>query len=186
MNSEYFLIAVAATFALAALLIWALRGASQRAGSKTALGVLENAPRHLGNMAQIRQALDPDDLSFASESGGGELAKRLKRERRRVALLYLDAIRGDFEQLLRIARVVAVLSPEVSGIDEYRRLRLTISFRLRHQLVRLRLLMGPGALPEVRSLGQMVSSLAMEMESAMAQLGERAALAAELALQSDR
>jgi hypothetical protein len=185
MNDVFFFVAVAAALVLAALLFWALRGASQRSNGKVGLGVLENAPRHLASMPQIRQALDLADLRFASEKGGAKLAARLKSERRKVTLLYLESIRGDFEQLLRIARVIALLSPEVSGSHEYERLRLTVIFRLRYQVIRLRLLVGNIALPEVGGLGQMVTSLGVEMEAAMSRLGERAALAAELALRSD-
>jgi hypothetical protein len=53
-------------------------------------------------------------------------------------------------------------------------------------MVRVRLLLGNIALPEVNLLGRMVSSLTSEMEAAVAALGERAALAAELALQSEQ
>jgi hypothetical protein len=186
MNDLFFFVAFAAALALAALLVWALRGASQRSSGKAAgLGVLENAPRHLASMPQIRQALDVADLRFAAEKGGPRLAAKLKSERRKITLLYLESIRADFEQLLRIARVIAVLSPEVSGSHEYERLRLTLIFRLRYQVIRIRLQVGNVALPEVGALGQMVTSLGVEMEAAMSKLGERAALAAELALQSD-
>jgi hypothetical protein len=137
-------------------------------------------------MPQIRQSLDAADLAFAREKGGRALSGRLRRERRTVSLLYLAAIRRDFEQLLRIARVVALLSPQVSGAHEYERLRLSLLFRVRFQFVRVRLWMGNPAMPEVSTLGEMVGSLAVQMEKAMTQLGERAALAAELALQSDR
>ncbi|HEU0369213.1 MAG TPA: hypothetical protein VFR42_08395, partial [Candidatus Acidoferrum sp.] len=109
-----------------------------------------------------------------------------RRERRNVALLYLESLRSDFDQLLRIARVVALLSPEVSSSHEYERLRLSILFRVRFQLAKLHFLFGDVAMLQLASLGQMVSSLAIRMETAMATLGERAALAADLALQSDQ
>jgi hypothetical protein len=137
-------------------------------------------------MSAIRQASDSADLQFAKEKGGVELAKRLRRERRRVAFLYLGAIRDDFEGLLNVARVVSLLSPEVSGPQEYERLRLSVIFRARFQLLRLQLVLGRIPLPELTGLGEMVTSLSVQMETAMAELGERAAMAAELALQSER
>jgi hypothetical protein len=163
-----------------------MRGASKRNDVKEGLGIIENAPRHVSNMTQIRQALDEADMQFAAAKGGPALAARLRRERRHVALLYLEAIHQDFEKLLRIARIVAVLSPEVSSSHEYHRLRLSIVFRWRFQLAKLRLMMGSFILPQTDVLGQMVATLAAQMELAMANLGERAALAAELAVQSDR
>jgi hypothetical protein len=186
MSGTFFFIALAGALVLGGLLFWALRGARSGPRGRDGLEVLESAPLHLYNMAQIRQSLDAGDLAYAREKGGPSLAGRLRKERRRVNLLYLSAIRRDFDQLLRIARVVALLSPEVSGTHEYERLRLSALFRVRFQFVRVRLWMGNPAMPEVSTLGEMVSSLAVQMEKAMAQLGERAALAAELALQSDR
>jgi hypothetical protein len=186
MSGAFFFIGLLGALALGGLFIWGLRGARSRPKGCDGLGVLESAPLHLCNMAQIRQSLDAGDLAYARENGGRALAGRLRRERRRVTLLYLSAIRRDFDQLLRIARVVALLSPEVSGAHEYERLRLSVFFRLRFQFVRARLWMGNPSMPDVSTLGEMVSSLAVQMEKAMAELGERAALAAELALQSDQ
>ncbi len=185
MNAAFLFVAAIFAIVLALLLFWALRGASLRKGGKEGLGIIEQAPRHVTNMVQIRQALDEADLQFTAAKGGQALAARLRRERRKVVMLYLEAIRQDFEQLLRIARIVALLSPEVSSSHEYDRLRLTISFRLRFQLTRLRLMMGALILPQTDLLGQMVATLAAQIELAIAKLGERAALAAELAIQSE-
>jgi hypothetical protein len=186
MSPGFFIIAVISALGLAGLLFWGLRGASHRQTTEPALAAFENAPRHLRNMAQIRQAMDIIDLQYAAQKGGQRLADRLRRERRQVTLLYLAAIRRDFEQSLRVARIVAVLSPEVSGSHEYERLRLSVFFRMRFYVIKIRLHMGTVAQPQILTLGQMVTSLAMQMEEAMARLGERAALAAELALQSER
>lgn len=185
-NFIFFPVAALFALALVLLLVWALRGASNRKSAKEGLGVLENAPQHVSNMPQIRQALDESDLQFAAAKGGPALAARLRRERRQVVLLYLGAMRKDFERLLRIARIVALLSPEVSSSHEYDRLRLSIIFRLRFEFTKLRLMMGSFIFPQTDVLGQMVASLAAQIEMAMAKLGERAALAAELAVQSDQ
>src|SRR5262249_56311857 len=107
------------------------------------------------------------DVQFVASRGGRELAKRLRRERHEVALLYLDSLRADFEQLLRIARVVALLSPEISSSHEYERLRLALLFRFRFQLVKLRLLFGDTAMPHVAALGEMVSTLAIPIQTPM-------------------
>jgi hypothetical protein len=137
-------------------------------------------------MSQIRQSLDPADLEFAKAKGGRHLESRLRRERRQVTLLYLAAIRRDFEQSLRVARVIAVLSPEVSGSQEYERIRLSMMFRWRFQMIKARLLIGIMPQPQLVALWQMASLMAVQMEQTMAKLGERAALAAELALQSEK
>jgi hypothetical protein len=186
-SGAFFIVALIFAMAVMALVIWTVRpskGSGRRA--RKSLELLESAPRHLCNMTSIRQALDRNDVEYAREKGGAQLAKRLRGDRRKVAFLYLAAIRSDFEGLLNLARVAALLSPEISSLQEYDRLRLTVIFRARFQLVRLRLLLGNAAMPQFGALGQMVTSLAVQMETAMAELGERAARAAELAVQSDR
>jgi len=185
-SGGFFIVAAVFALALAAILLWSFRGAHKRRRGRDGMAVLDSAPQHLCNMGPIRRSQDPSDFDYAVERGGKELGKRLRRERRNVALLYLESLRSDFDQLLRIARVVALLSPEVSSSYEYERLRLSILFRARFQLVKLRFLFGDAAMPQLASLGQMVTSMAIRMEAAMAALGERAALAADLALQSDQ
>lgn len=187
MSTLFFIAAGIFATVLVGLLAWALHGPRRRRRrAKEGLGVLRSAPQHLCSMGSIRQSFDPADLRYVEEKGGAALAKEVARERRQVAFLYIAAIRRDFEDLLQLARVVALLSPEVSGVHEYERLRLTIIFRTRFQLLRLRFWLGNLALPELGALGEMVSTLAVQMETAMAELGERAALAAELALESDQ
>ena len=186
MSTFFFIAAGIFAMALLGLLVWALHGPRRRRRrAREGLGVLQSAPQHLCSMGSIRQAFDPADLQYVKEKAGSAVAQQVARERRRVAFLYLAAIRRDFEDLLQLARVVALLSPEVSGVHEYERLRLTIVFRTRLQLLRFRFLLGNLALPELGALGEMVTTLALQMDTAMAELGERAALAAELALESD-
>jgi hypothetical protein len=185
-SGTFFIVVVVFALILAALLFWTFRPGRGSARKPEGLAVLESAPQHLCNMGPIRRSQDRADLQFAAERGGRGLGKRLRRERRGVALLYVNSLRSDFEQLLRIARVVALLSPELSKSYEYERLRLSVVFRLRFQLVKVSLLFGDAAMPQLASLGEMVSSLAVRMETAMETLGERAALAANLALQSNK
>src|SRR5262245_4423919 len=180
-SGGFFIVAAVFALALAVLLLWSLRGSQKLRRGRHGLAVLDSAPKHLCNMGPIRRSQDPSDLDYAVERGGKELGKRLRRERRNVALLYLESLRSDFDQLLRIARVVTLLSPEVSSSHEYERLRLSILFRVRFQVVKVHFWFGDVAMLQLASLGQMVTSLAIRMETAMATLGERAAMAADLA-----
>jgi hypothetical protein len=185
-NPVFVVLGVSVGLSLAGLLLWALRGASQRRSYDRGPGALNKTPHHLNNMAQIRRAMDPADFDFVKGQGGRDLAARLRGERRKVVLLYLAAVRSDFEQSLRVARVIAVLSPEVSGSHEYERIRLAMIFRWRFQMIKVRLLMGIIPQPQFVTLWQMAASMAVQMEENMAKLGERAALAAELAMQSEK
>jgi hypothetical protein len=184
-NPVLFIVAVSAGLALAGLSFWTLLGASQRKSHEAGPARLEHASRDLDHMQQIRRSMDPADFDYAKAKGGRRLESRLRHERRHVALLYLGAIKRDFEQSLRVARVIAVLSPEVSGSQEYERIRLSMIFRWRFQVTKARLLIGISE-PQLFSVWQMAASMAVQMEETMAKLGERAALATELALESEK
>jgi hypothetical protein len=168
------------------LLVWALRGPRKSTPPGVDLASLgETCRPHASYLPQIRWALLPDDLVYLSSSGRKDLARRLRKDRRRVALAYLPAVKGDFQKMLRLARVIAGLSPEVVTLQEWERLRLTVQFYWRYQVVCLGLLCGLTRLRELNGLSQIVSGLAVRMESAMSELGERAALAVKLASSHD-
>jgi len=164
------------------VLVWGLRRPQERRklrGGPQSLD--ENDRRHVTYLPQIRQALAKADFKFLRERASEKVQRRVRRERRNVALAYLDALRGDFHSLLRTARVIAVLSPDVAAVHEFERLRLTAKFGLQYQLIRWKLLAGFATLPQLDGLSNLVSGLSVRMEAAMKELGERAALAAELA-----
>ncbi len=169
------------------LLAWALRRPGKRTVSGAGHSSLEeNGWRHVTYLPQIRQSFSSADFAFLRAAGSSELARRVRKERRRIAFTYLPAVREDFEKILRLARVISVLSPEVGPVEEWERFRLTIQFYGRYQLIRFGLFCGVALIPQLSDLTQMVSRLAVRMEAAMTALGERAALAAELASSLDR
>ena len=146
----------------------------------------EHGQRHATYLPQIRQALAPADYDFLSKRVPRELQRRVRRERLGVALAYLAALRGDFQSLLRMARVIAVLSPKVAAVHEFERLRLTAKFAWRYQMIRWKLLTGLAPMAQLAGLSDLVSGLSVRMETAMNELGERAAAAAELASSINR
>jgi hypothetical protein len=169
------------------LLGWALRTPRKRGGISVGPGALEETgQRHVTYLPQIRQALAPADFEFLASRASAKLTSRVRKERRRIALVYLSSVQEDFQRLLRLARVIAVLSPEVSTAQESERLRLGVQFTLRCQMIRAELLLGLAPLPQLSGLSQMVSGLAVRMETAITELGERAALATELTSSLER
>jgi hypothetical protein len=161
---------------------WALRKPHERGklrGDPRSLD--EDGRRHVTYLPQIRQALAKADFKFLRERASDKVQQRVRRERRGVALAYMDALRGDFQSLLRMARVIAVLSPEVAAVQEFERLRLTANFSWQYQMIRWKLMADFATLPQLDGLSNLVSGLSVRMEAAMKELGERAALAAELA-----
>jgi len=167
---------------LLSLLVWALRGARRNAQKQPDLLSLDDpSRRHITFLPQIRQALAPQDFSFLASRGSRKLARRVRRERRRVAFAYLAAVQSDFRRLLKLARLVALLSPEVVAVQEFEQLRLSCQFSLRCQWLRARLILGAVPFSQLNGLTCIVSGLAVRLESAITELGERAALASELA-----
>jgi hypothetical protein len=167
---------------LLAILAWSLRGPRTHSAYKLDLECLEQSGRrHATYLPLIHQALSPRDLSFLTSHGSTELLRRARKERRHVALSYLAALHDDFQRLLRLAQVVALLSPDVGAAQEFERATLSLQFLLRYQMVRAGLYTGLSSVPRLDALSHMVSELAVRMETALKELGERAALAAKAA-----
>lgn len=163
------------------LLAWALRGPVKAREPKPALdGPQEAGRRHVSFLPPIQQALGEIDHDFLSRRASKALVRRVGRERRRIALNYLSALREDFESLLRMANMIARLSPELAAMQEFERLRLTIEFAWRYETLRLMLLAGLAPIPQLNGLSEMLSALSVRMETAVKELGERAAFAAKL------
>lgn len=185
--SPFFYFFVGFVAVLLVLLIWSLRSPKKQSHSSLDPAAFQDADRrHTTYLSQIHRALAPADLEFLASRGSAKLARRVRKQRRRIALLYLSSVQEDFQKLLRLARVIAVLSPEVGAAQEFERLWLGVQFRFRCQIIRIRLLCGFATLPQLNGLSQMVSGFAVRMETAIAELGERAALATELASSLER
>lgn len=144
----------------------------------------EPGRQHATYLPAIRQAMASSDVEFLSTRAPNGLLRRTHRERQRVAKLYLANLRSDFYKLRQLARVIAALSPKVSASYEFEQLRLSLQFSWRYRLAAL--YTGPRSLQLISNLSQMVGELAARMEWAMQELGERAALAAELSSSLDR
>jgi hypothetical protein len=165
---------------------WALRKPRDAKNFQTDPHALEEGQRHVDYLPQIRQALGDADYDFLSKRVSRVSLQRVRRDRRGIALAYLAALRGDFQRLLRMARVIAVLSPEVAAAHEFERLRLTTKFAWQYQMIRWKLMAGFAPLPQLDGLSALVSGLSVRMEAALKELGERAALAAEMASSMNR
>lgn len=182
--SIYFFLGAVALVVL--LLVWALRGPRQAGKAAFDLSCLEESGwRHATLYSPIRQALAGADLAFLTSHGRG-LAKRVRAERRQIALSYLRFLRSDFEKLVEVARVIARLSPEVAGAQELERAWLRAGFLWRYRMIWLSLQAGFTPLPQLNDLSNLLSGYSVRLEEAIRQLGERAALMAEMASAPDR
>jgi hypothetical protein len=171
---------------LLGLLVWS--AGRKSVTSKSLPSPNENlslACRHLTNLPQIRQALEPGDLAYIANRSNRGVARAVRQERLRIASLYLESLREDFEQLIEAAQVVASLSPKVEAGQEWKRFRLTLEFRLKYLVVRARLAMGSPAFMALSRLALLVSSLALDIEKAVAKIGEAAVLTSNLSSSAD-
>ena len=141
---------------------------------------------HVTHLPQIRRALAPADFAFASQRIPREALRRMQRERRKVALAYLSALRAELERLLRTARIVAALSPEVAGGQELARIVLTLNFLWRYRVIRMCVWAGFSPLPQISDLGDLLSAYNVRLEEAIRELGERAAMVAGMVSSPDR
>ena len=146
----------------------------------------ERGRRHATYLPVIQQAMSFSDFQFLASRASNRLVRRTHRERQRIARVYLSQLRADFESLLRLAQLVAVLSPGAGASQEFERFRLSLRFSWRYRFVVLGLNSGLFPLPQISGLSQIVSEFAARMEGALRELGERAAVATELASSLDR
>ena len=168
------------------LLAWVLRDPRKLPQCDVDLDYTEDADRrHVTYFPQVRQAMDREDSAFLASRASQVLSRRVRRERRNIALAYLACLRGDFLKLWRLARVIASMAPQVGAAQELERLRLGLAFSWRYEMIRMKFLLGFAPLPELGSLSEVVSRLSIRLETAMKDLGERAALAAKLASSLD-
>jgi len=180
-HGMYFALILFLVAGIGSLLLWSLRRREEAEDKKSAGASLEAPGRNIVYLAQVRRALDEKDYVYLELRGSQTLGRRVKKERRLVLLHYVSALQSDFDRLLRLARVIATLSPEVAPTQEWERLRLSLSFALRCRVLRLKILLGWGFLAQLDGVSQTVGGLALRLERAMTELGERAALASELA-----
>lgn len=166
---------------------WSARNSNdRRAGSIAGIVPEESWQSHVIYLPQIQQALGKADAVYLAAVISKEMQQQVRGERRRIALAYLFALRDDFRRQVRLATVIAVLSPEVAAVRELERLRLSVEFAWRFEWIRLKLLAGWAPMAQIGGLSDLVSGLSVRLEAAMKELGERAALAAELASAPDR
>jgi hypothetical protein len=164
---------IAVCLALGAML-WLLRprrGVAKAGEFPTDLKINSFLPRHYHYFPQVRQALSTSDEEYLNRRAPREVAQRAQRERRAVARKFLAGLHEDFANLDRLGRMVASLSPVISGEQETERLVLGVKFRLLYGRVWLRLSVGRVPLVQLEQLTGLVGRLATRMEDAMTAVG---------------
>jgi hypothetical protein len=164
---------------LVGLLAWALRPPTRQ--SKPPLDVFEalSQSRHSSRMSHILQALQPEDTEFLRQSGQVALMRTLRQQRRRIALNYLDQLQEEFETLLEISRVLALMSPEVVGVEEMERWKLSLGFAANCAFLRWKLRLGLQPFSGFTLLSNMATNIARQLEAATTRIAEAAVRGSE-------
>jgi hypothetical protein len=178
---NYYLLAFAGIgVSLLAALAWLSFSGMHRASRGDLSLRPEREYRHIAYLPHIKQALAQADYEYLSARGPTGLVNRVRKERRRIALNYLTALRSEFERLQHMARVVAAMSPQIAVAQELQGVRLNVEFSIRYRINYFRLVSGIAPVSAINNFSNLISSLTVRMETAISSLGEGAVLAAEM------
>jgi hypothetical protein len=164
-------------FVLGLLGILALAGRPSKLGSLSVEDTLAifSSPTHTSNLSPVLRALRPEDAQFLVSLGQPELAGRLVRQRKRIGLMYLQALQNEFEGLLAASRTLAVMSPHLMPMEEFDRLKLSIRFALLCRYMRIKLRFGlSSSQGGFDRLSAMAVRISIAMEEATVASAERA------------
>jgi len=160
-------------------LVWAIRPPKRKLVSVNDVLMALSEEHHYSRLPQILQALRPEDTAFLRARGFAPLRRRICSERGRIALLYLDCLQEEYEKLLEASRVVAAMAPELLALDEAERFKLNLRFALGCRYLRWRLRLGLEPWRGFGRLSEMASGMALRLEGATSQIGERTAWSLE-------
>ena len=155
------------------LLAWAARPKKVLISPNEALEAL-STERHYARLPQILQSLREDDTEFLRDRGHGILLERLRQERKRIALHYLDFLEEEFQILLECSRFLSTLAPELALSGEFARFRQNLRFLWTCRYLRWRLRLGLQPWDAFGTISDMAGTLTLQLEAATAQLAEKA------------
>ena len=141
---------------------------------------------HATYFSAICQAMSSADFQFLAHRAPAKLARRVHRERQRIAVQYAKHLRREFRGLLRLARIAGTLSPDARRVKKLERLRLATQFSWHYHILVFALYSGLLLLSQLQGLTTLVSHAAIRLDTVTKQLGERAVIASELASSLDR
>jgi len=168
-------------FALILLTLLLLAARSAKQPSRPSVDAFESLSqsRHCSRLSQIQQALRPEDSEYLRESGHAGLMHELRQQRRRIALMYLVHLREEFEMLLEISRALAVMSPEVVGMQELERWKLSVTFAINCAYLRWRLRLGLQPASGFTLLSNMATEITRQLDNATTRIAEATVSGAE-------
>jgi hypothetical protein len=159
---------------LVGLLAWALRPPARPPRPTVDVFEAISRPRHCSRISHVLQSLQPEDTEYLRETGQVAVMQTLRQQRRRIALNYLDQLQEEFEELLEISRMLAVMSPKVTGIQEMERWKLSAAFAVNCAFLRWKLRLGLQPFSGFAQLSNMATDIARQLDMATTQIAEAA------------
>ena len=173
------LLFIALVVTLVLLLAWAAR--PPKAAPLTPDEAFEalSQERHYARLPQILQSLREDDTEFMRVRGHAKLLSRVREERRRIALRYLNYLQEEFRILVECSRILATLAPELAPEGEFERFQQNLRFLWNCRYLRWRLRLGLQPWDAFGTLSDMAGTITLRLEAATARLAERSLLATD-------
>lgn len=120
------------------------------------------------SFAIASQALDISDRQFLESRVQPAVRERALRARRQYVLEYLTALRRDYRNLNRVARLLAGASHTASAGRELRRLRYALAFEISWLVAWVKVRSGAEPVRQMQSLASEIGALASKLELAIA------------------
>lgn len=169
-----------AALLLISLLFWAARPQIQETRSSDEILQALAEDRHYHRLPQILQSLRPEDIEFLKSCGQPHLVRRVRNDRKRIALRYLAEFRKEFGLLLEAAGVLAMMAPDLAPMREWERLTLSMRFAIHCQYLSWRLRFGLAPWQAFSKLSGMASAMSLQLETVTTRMAERSAIVPEL------
>jgi hypothetical protein len=127
---------------------------------------VEFFPVHCRYFFQMRHAFSGEDAAYLARRGSPDVCRRWRKAVRRARRTYLAALREDFSRLNRLARLLALYSPQVQARQEAELLLLNLHFQLFYAIVLLRFWLGRPSADPVGQIASLIGSLGSRLEQA--------------------
>jgi hypothetical protein len=165
---------IAVAVILVILLLWAARPPRRTLITAEDVFRVLSEERHYARLPQILQSLQKDDTEYLVDRGHQALQSRIRGERKRIAIRYLDYLEEEYQVLLEASRTMARLAPQLSTMDEFGRFTRNLRFALCCRYLRWRLRFGMEPWNAFNTISDMTGAMTLHLEAAMTRLGENA------------
>lgn len=125
-------------------------------------------PLHTQHFPQLKHSLDSTDKQYISRKVSRELERSWRDERGRILKSFVEGLARDFGRVVRLGRVVDLISPGAPKAEGTQRFWLALRFRLHFRILSL-WISGDGRIViwQVRRLTAVVGSLSAMAEAGM-------------------